>query len=164
MPQHFLYPSVMASPDYSTINESATPDVLPTNDSITQMQASHQYDVIERPEAPSNQCTTEQQGHLQEYSTIIRQESKKVTVKFTVSSPPQHHQNEANTGHPDRESNLTSLDETSKASNPPEANATINGETDPQVGAIYSTVVRQDGKKVTIRIQAPAVSDEHHTP
>ena len=98
---------------------------------------------------------------MQVHNTIVRQEGKKVTIKFAAPNLSRHHHSVNNTPNHDRERNLTSLDETSKASTLPEASTTSNSEADAQVDTTYSTVVRQDGKKVTIRIQAPTTPDEH---
>ena len=99
---------------------------------------------------------------MQVYNTIVKQEGKKVTVKFTAPNLPHDHHNENNAANHDRERNLTSLDEVSESSTLPEANTTFNSEAAPLTGAMYSTVVRQDGKKVTISIQAPTTLEEHH--
>ena len=164
--QHPLHTSAPASPDYETINEYAEPDnTIPANDITIQSQASHQDAVVnEKQESPSDHCITEQEGQVQVYNTIVRREGKKVTVKFAAPNLPHHHHNVSNAANYDRERNLTSLDEISETSTISEANTTFNSEADTQTGAMYSTVVRQDGKKVTIRIQAPTCTtlDEHH--
>ena len=174
MSQDPLHPTALASPDYSTINEYATPGhTVPTNDTSTQLQASHEYFVIERPEELSAYATSEyalptcnngittQTKPNHEYFVLERPEE--LSNQHTASDPPQYHQNETATDNHNTERSPVSHNETLVTTDAQEANETINSERDPQVGATYSTVVRQDGKKVTIRIQAPAACDEHRT-
>ena len=55
---------------------------------------SHIYTDLTRSKAPTNESTRNSHQCLQEYCTVVRQDGKKVTVKFTVSDPPEQYQNE----------------------------------------------------------------------
>ena len=141
MRQHLLHSSALTSHEYSTINEYTMPEyALPTstNATTTQTKPSHEYFILERPEELSNQSVTTQEAQLHVYSTPIWKERKKVATDLTSYDMAQHHWNGTDSVVHDGESNPTPFDAPSMTSE-----------------ATYSTVVRQNGEKITIRIQAP---------
>ena len=141
--------SAVASPDYCTINEYATPEyatpeyAIPntSNGTAKQTNVSHDYFVLERPEELSNQSAVTQEAQMHVYSTPIRKEGKKAPSDHTSSDTPQHQWDEMASVSHDGESNPTPCDELPMTS-----------------GATYSTVVRQDGEKIAIKIQEPTDS------
>ena len=104
----------------------------------TQTKPRYDYIVLERSEELANQSATTQEAQLHVYSIPVWKEGKKVATDLTSYDMAQHHWNGIDSVVHDQESNPTPFDAPSM--NP---------------GATYSTVVRQDGEKITIRIQAP---------
>lgn len=148
---------------YSTINEWMSPDYALPIDNTAISQQAHHYTSPMDPKAttghyyadltrskPSESPSISEQSQ-QVYSTVIRQDGKKVTVHFTVSDPSEQHQNE-NPLLANDKNDLANENITSGASS---SNVAAPTGRDVQVRAIHSTVVRQDGEKITIRVQTP---------
>ena len=57
-----------------------------------QPPTSHVYTDLTRSEEAMDETTGNDHQCLQEYCTVVRQEGKKVTMKFTISDPPEQHE------------------------------------------------------------------------
>ena len=126
---------------------------------VTQPEAtSHSYAQLIRPEESSRKLASDNEQCSKVYSTVVRQDGKKVTVKFTVSDPPELHQIE----NPASAEGYSDLAEENITSTSSSRNMTSPTDRDAQESATYtySTVVRQGGEKVTIRMQA--LTKEQH--
>ena len=112
---------------------------------------SHDYAKLILPEKSSAKSTSDNEQHSKGYSNAVRKDRKKVTVRFAVSDSPKAHQVE----HPALAEGDSDHAKKNITSHPSSRNVTPPSDRAVQESAMYSTVVRQGGEKVTIRIQAP---------
>ena len=112
---------------------------------------SHGYQKLTRPEKSSKSASDHEQ-FSKVYSTVVRQDGQKVTVRYTISDPPDEHQIE-NPALADGNKDFAMKNIISRSSSRDVTTAPVDKAV--QESATYCTVVRQGGEKVTIRIQAP---------
>ena len=120
---------------------------------IRQTEATtHSYAELIRPEMSSRKSTSNSEQRSKVYSTVVRQDNKKVTVKFAISDPPEEIHQIENQASAEGNSDLAKENITSHSS---KWHRTAPTDRAARERTMYSTVVRQGGKKVTIRTQAP---------
>ena len=150
--QHPLYSNVIPQDNQNTMPHQ----VQQYTALIHQTEATtHSYAELIRPETSSRKSTSDNEQHSKVYSSVMRQDDgKKVTVKFAISDPSGEIHQIENQALVDSNSDLV---EESIASHSANRNMTAATDRDSQKSAtcMYSTVVRQGGEKVTIRILAP---------
>lgn len=142
-------------PTYSTVTDALLPaSASPLYSSITSPQASVHYTTIQTlpvQEPAGGDTTQPDDSQPPVYSTIIRQQDgKKVTT--TILDPSHQHQNNKIT------SNVVAAHDQPSADTP-ETSETTSADSNPPEDEYYSTVVRRDGEKVTVRVPAPKNKD-----
>ena len=151
-------------PMYSNVSSQGSLNTMPqqVGDYIALISRpeAHGYAELTRPEKSST--TKSASNHKQcskVHSTVVRRDSKKVTVKFSTSDsdPLDVHQIE-NPAVVDGKRDLAVKNTTSRLSSRNVRSAPTDQTV--QESATYCTVVRQGGEKVTIRIQAPTGDQE----
>ena len=142
-------------PLYSTVTNTLLPtQASPLYESITSVQASARQKAAQTQhtmQKPTERDTAQpEDSQAPIYSTIVRQEDgKKVTT--TIVDLPRRNQNRT-------------APSTEAASNQPSTDAPKTGDTmstdgDPSEDNLYSTVMRVDGKKVTVKSPVPKKRD-----
>ena len=142
-------------PLYSTVTDTLLPaQASPLYESITSVQASARQKATQTQhmvQKPTERDTAQHEvSQVPIYSTIVRQEDgKKVTT--TIVDLPRRNRN--------RKALNTEVASNQPSTDAPKTGDTMSTDGDPSEDKLYSTVMRVDGKKVTVKSPVPKKRD-----